>query len=60
MSSTERSKARRDRAAWLLPNIALDATHATKLRAICAARGETASAAIRSLITAAKLPRGKK
>lgn len=59
MNATERSLARRKRAAYMLPAIALDAEQATKLRALCAHRNETASAVVRSLIASARIPKGK-
>lgn len=54
-SATERSKERYLRAALTLPKITLDDTQAAKLRALCEHRNETASAVVRSLITAAPL-----
>lgn len=57
VTATERSKTRRGRAAWLLPNIALDADQATRLRALCTHRNETASAVVRSLIASARIPK---
>lgn len=59
MTATKRSATRRDRAARLLPVIALDQRHADKLTSLCEATGETATAAVRRLIMAAKLPRGE-
>lgn len=59
MTATERSKTRRDRAARLLPVIALDEAHAEKLKALCEARGESASTVVRALIAAARMPRPK-
>lgn len=57
---TSRSAERRARAAWLLPNIALDEAHANKLRTLCAATGKTATAVVRSLIDSARIPKDAK
>jgi hypothetical protein len=60
VTSTKRNKEFRDRTAWMLPNIALDETHATKLRALCTATGKTATAVVRSLIDSARIPKDAK
>lgn len=43
----------------LLPVIPLDAKHADKLDRLCNATGDTATATVRRLILAAKLPKGE-